>query len=210
MARECIFCGESGKKTKEQYWPQWLGRMDYREGDAQVHWLSNQIDADAGPVFGESRRPISTLKNTLSRVCASCNNGWMSRLQEAAKPLLVELFQGRWPKMTRRDCSVLARWATMFAMVVEFADPKTVAVSQAQRTHFMNSDQPAALFKIWMGRFAKYSNNDCGFYHRASVITHKERRGHLQPTSTPTCSPSARFSSMSSQGKTTTRSHTVI
>lgn len=55
----------------------------------------------------------------------------------------------------------------MFAMVVEYVDPLTVAVSQAQRTEFMNGKQPPAVSKVWMGRFAKDSNNDGGFYHRA-------------------------------------------
>jgi hypothetical protein len=171
MARKCIFCGGSGM-TKEHYWPQWLEALHTRPVAGHMHWLSYKPTDEQNLILNESQRPLSALKSTLSRVCGPCNNGWMSRLQTSAKPVLTELFYGRWPKMSRSDFLALARWATMFAMVIEFADPRSVAVSQAQRTDFMNSGRPPHLFKIWMGQFTKYSHNDGGFYHRA-LVSHR-------------------------------------
>jgi hypothetical protein len=39
-------------------------------------------------------RAGDTHSRTIKRVCKSCNSGWMSRLQQAAKPILVPMLMG--------------------------------------------------------------------------------------------------------------------
>jgi hypothetical protein len=55
----------------------------------------------------------------LKRLCAGCNNGWMSRLEERTKPILVRLLENE-PVLLDLDAQAeVARWAIKTAMVVE-------------------------------------------------------------------------------------------
>lgn len=55
-------------------------------------------------------------------VCASCNNGWMSDLQQEAKPHLLPLIKGETYLLHRNAQKTLAAWIAMFAMVAEHVD----------------------------------------------------------------------------------------
>ena len=49
----------------------------------------------------------------LNRICEDCNNGWMSDLEQRAKPVIVDLMSGN-TKLEALDANereVLARWA---------------------------------------------------------------------------------------------------
>ena len=60
-------------------------------------------------------------------VCASCNNGWMSDLQQEAKPHLLPLIKGETYLLHRNDQKTLAAWIAMFAMVAEHVDKIALA-----------------------------------------------------------------------------------
>lgn len=54
-------------------------------------------------------REARTLNQTV-KVCAECNNGWMSQLEEEARPLLEELAAGRPVALPETDQAALAKW----------------------------------------------------------------------------------------------------
>jgi hypothetical protein len=71
---------------------------------------------------------ISTRRHTLDdmtegRVCASCNNGWMSQMESAAKPLLLALFHGRRDvaDLDFRERQLVARWTAKTAYMLNSA-----------------------------------------------------------------------------------------
>src|SRR5579864_3557575 len=88
MPKQCVFCGTSlkGSRTREHVFPRWLLR-ERNLADVQIsptHWRV------------EDRTAASVRRHTLnnlvtSRVCGSCNNGWMSELEIAAQPILLPL-----------------------------------------------------------------------------------------------------------------------
>lgn len=91
---------------------------------------------------------------TLKVVCAPCNNGWMSRLQQSAKSYLLPYIQGKWPRPGRPARKAISSWATMFAMVVEFGDEESSVVSQIERQVFKRDLQPTLGAYVYMGRLA--------------------------------------------------------
>lgn len=61
-----------------------------------------------------------TIELTAAVVCETCNNGWMSRLETAAQPLLVSMIQGAESViLDAENQRTVTAWATKTAMVFE-------------------------------------------------------------------------------------------
>jgi hypothetical protein len=112
----CVFCGREGKMTSEHVFPLWTRRT-----------VNPDVKGDSGYVFrGPSGRfevvpgmPIAALQ--VKRVCATCNNGWMSGLERKAKPLLTRPIQGD-PKIFRFvDVHTVANWAYKTCAMADLA-----------------------------------------------------------------------------------------
>jgi hypothetical protein len=89
---------------------------------------------------------------TIQIVCEPCNTGWMSRLQDQVKPTLVPILEGKWPdNLSSWDRRVLAAWAAMFTMVIEFTDPRTQATSFSQRENLRLTLEAPKGWYVWIG-----------------------------------------------------------
>lgn len=164
LPKRCIFCSEKTMLTREDFFPEWFREL-YPASDedrrsrlnAEVSWY--EPDPSTGELVArkaKSRmaRAGDLADQTLKVVCASCNNGWMSRLQQSAKPFLLPYIQGKWPRPGRPTRKVISSWATMFAMVVEFGDEESAVVPQVERQVFMRDLQPTLGAYVYMGRLA--------------------------------------------------------
>jgi len=112
----CFFCGHElqsksmsakATATDEDIVPRWL-QKDLGIANESVSPLLMQ---NAG------RRPLNIRRHTIGsfkagRVCAGCNNGWMSQLENAAKPILIALIEGTrsFPDLDRDERFAIARW----------------------------------------------------------------------------------------------------
>lgn len=67
-----------------------------------------------------SDRRVKRLDLTVNRICAGCNNGWMSRLETEAKPLLSPLIDGRDRAIWSDEQAIISAWLIKTAMVFEF------------------------------------------------------------------------------------------
>jgi hypothetical protein len=85
---------------------------------------------------GKLTRSGHPLSQSLRVVCRPCNNEWMSPIQEATKPFLSEMIAGRWRVLTAQERTKLATWAALFTITWEFADLKTMAITQEEREAF--------------------------------------------------------------------------
>ncbi|RVU13194.1 hypothetical protein [Methylobacterium oryzihabitans] len=144
----CVFCG-STSTTKEHIFPRWLERELGGMRSITPHRISRVTRSEDGynilsrPSAGRLDRN-NEMQKQLRIACNECNNGWMSRLQEAAKPTIVYLLRrmrstGPFTAthyLTQQQCHDLSKWAVMTSMVIEYADIPTVAVSQDHRNYF--------------------------------------------------------------------------
>jgi hypothetical protein len=86
----------------------------------------------------------------------SCNNGWMRRLENSAKPVLVPLMNGEAMRLSIEQQRIVAGWAALKAMVAEHDSVGHVTTSQAERDHLMATRLPPALgWAIWIGYFGR-------------------------------------------------------
>ena len=123
MPEGCIFCG-GGPLTREDVISTWfLVEFERRVRQTPLppsvvgrHRRSRVETEDSEPVvLGEWDAPKPEVVAKL--VCGACNNGWMSEIDNAAKPILLLLIDGMKAGLTRAERRLLARWFGMKSVV---------------------------------------------------------------------------------------------
>jgi hypothetical protein len=93
----------------------------------------------------------------------------MSKLQSAAKPILLPMIHGNWSELDELQRDVLIRWILMFTMVVEFADPKTAVIPQQHRDALRLSRPIPFGWTIWLGEQDDNDDHPGWFNHHGSA-----------------------------------------
>ncbi|MER5966544.1 hypothetical protein [Streptomyces sp. NPDC002057] len=95
--------------TREHVFGQWVSKVGLDLSPVQ-HW--------AGPLNGlprnMGRQP--PYRQTVKNFCASCNNGWMSRLEVVAQRVLTPLILGSRGTIAPEDQALIAMWAEKTAL----------------------------------------------------------------------------------------------
>jgi hypothetical protein len=111
-----VFCAQQPEKWSEEHAiPQWL--LDYMGITAQDQTFQGYA-LSGGEVT--KQRIFATRRLVEGRVCASCNNGWMSELENSAKPALIPLIEHKravW-ELSAEESSLVAKWAVKSAYVL--------------------------------------------------------------------------------------------
>lgn len=189
-SQRCIFCGSDKDISKEHIFPDWLKkyvpppRVSNDRYVVEVKTLERGEDGQLrySRKKGKSDRPGAAISQTVRVVCEKCNNGWMSRLQSKAKPILAPLVLGEWGKIGESEREVLATWITMFAMVLDCSEPEHTALTQRQRNEFFRTQKPLPEWIIWMGPMkGEHMTAQAG--HRILAVA--DHSGHV-PKPSPT------------------------
>jgi hypothetical protein len=116
--RTCLGCGvelTAGVASLEHALPQWLADEIRMPGVSYNHFLR---DEDKGTDELLRRHDISGL--VIRKVCCACNNGWMSRMENQAKPYILDLMQQKVGVLALSDepMQALSRWAVKTAFML--------------------------------------------------------------------------------------------
>lgn len=153
----CIFCQTTTTMTNEHVWGDWIKAHVERRANKHGHAYIFV------PKPGEPNKPEVRIRAgdhidaKVRIVCSDCNSGWMSRLQERAKPLLIPLFNGEACSIDQRAQSVIAGWIAMATTTGEHIsdDTKRVSIPQSDREHLLTTQTPSNDWCIWIGRFER-------------------------------------------------------
>src|SRR4051794_32457648 len=107
--RRCVFCGEQAS-SREHVFPLWLSRLVGDAGDAPFT-LNNP--------HGRNKKGLRTFGVFTWDACAICNNGWMSTLEDAAKPLLSPAVRGEAISWGSDEQLTVAAWAHKTALMLD-------------------------------------------------------------------------------------------
>lgn len=160
--RICAFCGGGPQFTKEHAWPRWLHpyaktvpptRFSRSLGFARI---SPDTWAESPTVVVE--QPGSVLRVVAREVCARCNGGWMSRLEQDAKPILLRLMQaagdGSRVLLGPAEAATVGAWAVKTAWVRELASKGShVATTSAMRRFLAEQGLPSEFSSVWLARY---------------------------------------------------------
>lgn len=86
------------------------------------------------------------------KVCAKCNNGWMSILEGRAKPILMPLFRAELFTLDAEAQSILAGWIAKTRMAADTLFAESSAISPAERTWVMTTGRAPDSWQIWLAR----------------------------------------------------------
>ena len=167
---QCLFCDQAGKLTHEHLNPDWLRRYIPTTQRLKTHhrgYMRQLDDSGRSQVVEESHRirPGDPYANRMKIVCGRCNSGWMSQLQQRAKPLLLPMILGQWRPLSPAEQETLATWMTMSVIVRETAHKPTATTSRQDREAFRQSPRPFVNWSIWIG---KYNDDTAGIFSRAA------------------------------------------
>ena len=144
----CLFCGADapGTLTNEHVNPKWLLKdLDLPPDDQLFQGVAS---SDTGQLV-KAPRIHSSFSFVQGRVCDDCNNGWMSRLETAAAPILIPLIDAsrKLESLSASDASVVCKWATKTAYLHTWAGPLRQPVNIAH-LRALNGDAGAPANRV--------------------------------------------------------------
>jgi hypothetical protein len=89
---------------------------------------------------------------TVKCVCASCNNGWVSQLEDAAKPVLLDMILDKRRAFTRAEAQAVARWATKTVLMYQQFEPARCSFVEDHYRTFYRKRRPLDDTVLYVGR----------------------------------------------------------
>ena len=177
---KCIFCG-GFPLSKEHMWGKWLRRylaaLTPKTQRLTTLYRDGRTLRTPPPLIpGRLNRPGAVHSHQLRVVCGNCNGGWMKRLQDGVKPIILPLINDDWSTITADSALALALWATMFTMTSEHADPNTVSIPLSQREWFKSDQKVPDNWFVFIGRYHEADQR------RASSVYNHHAFGVDRPT----------------------------
>lgn len=148
--RTCMFCHKKDL-TREDAWPLWLmkrfptSRTSYMDAERGGQKLGSWHMA-------EPKLPVKW-------ICATCNNGWMSSLENKAKPVLESILDDKLKIIDSSCQSTLALWAVKTAMVLECLSPnRTMFYSDDERQLMRATQSLPPRTSVWIANCINQPN----------------------------------------------------
>jgi len=151
--RLCMFC---------------RGRASSKE-DALPLWLVRRLPTPNG-VYVEAERGRNFTKRWKAAkhdlkvrfVCKACNNGWMSRLENRAKPIVEAIFDRAISALSPTDQATLAEWAVKVSMVLEaLRSGTTWFYSQEERALMRGESAIPPRTRVWLAKCVNLPGTYC-------------------------------------------------
>jgi hypothetical protein len=141
--------------TDEHVWGDWVTSVVPRTMNKHNH-ANVFVPRPGEPEPADVRiRAGDPLSSQVTVVCGECNSGWLSQIQNSAKPFLVPLFEGAEHTISADAQAKIATWIAMATMTGEFMsrDPRRVAISQVDRSWLKDETTVPSNWCIWIGRY---------------------------------------------------------
>lgn len=149
ISQDCIFCTGTGL-TKEHIFPRWL--VDVLTPAVVGTEISVERTRQWADRAEQQRWTAPDVASATARVvCASCNSGWMSRLESRAKPLLRPMILGNPTTLDPAEQIALAGWTAMKAYVLEYAMGDVIVATPDERRALMDHGYPRGAAPVRLG-----------------------------------------------------------
>ena len=177
VSSSCLFCGRPWgevRRSDEHVLPQWMRRYESALLKAPHTAYSTGFDLDdQAREFVELPTLLTTKKSSLltlktREVWKGCNNGWMSRLEETARPLIRRVAEaartGEPLLLTVDEARSLALWCQKTATTYELTSDRPRLVTTAMGQHLAAST-PLRGGLVWLARHPRDYDLSIGLAH---------------------------------------------
>ncbi|RDI21705.1 hypothetical protein [Lentzea flaviverrucosa] len=156
MAR-CLMCGSDGELSREHAIPAWIGRELNTTSEPVGHRY------EGFPGSGISREwTAKCIDIKVKKICKTCNNGWMSRLEKEAEPVLTPLIQGTSRAVTTVECKLITRWFLKTMLMLELAGDRTQRVALPTHEDWVRAGHLPPDVALWLGAARRPSGTATG------------------------------------------------
>ena len=173
--RRCVFCGGPAN-SREHAWPEWVIALFRNQEEATII-----AERD-----GEEPREWHGINVSVKvkRFCHGCNTGWMSDLENEARPLLLPMIRGESMTLDGAQRIVVATWCLKTAMVFDLTrTDKNIAILPSERAYLyeargkrgLGSPFPPHTF-IWI---ASYEGSR---FTMSAIVSELRGLGDFSPT----------------------------
>ena len=170
---QCIYCGSYENMSREHIWADWLREYVPREMERHSG-ITITVESDISKSTAKKdKREGDFHARKLRIACRPCNSGWMSQLQEKAKPHLIPMLTGSSASFYRAEQTILAAWITMFVMTAEHLDTDGGVITQKERTWLKNRQRPPANWRIWIGKYEQPATTKRWMHAKLNVVEDK-------------------------------------
>jgi hypothetical protein len=170
----CIFCKEDKPLTRQHVWPAWLEKLFPHPQKSATNFFQTQENRTSAHGISISTRTKIRQGYLLSvkyrKVCAQCNNVWLSGLEEAVKPIVEKLISGIESELTSEDQSSLALWISIVAIMAELTHPENMGIPASVPNRVYQSKSPLPFSRIYLGQYLGSEYAPYRYRHRAGVL----------------------------------------
>lgn len=149
MSQSCIFCGSRPVNREHIFSRAWIRElMPSVQPLRHRHIRQGAEGASLHDIWWQKHEADLVVKC----VCATCNSGWMSDIDEAAKPLATQMALGVTTVLeTVAKQLALARWMTKVAFMFDQTQARPL-VDSGDHHGFYETMRPPPSSMIWLGR----------------------------------------------------------
>ncbi|MCA1577771.1 MAG: hypothetical protein LC794_10485 [Acidobacteria bacterium] len=172
----CLFCGrDDSPPSHEHVIPKWIPR----EFPGGVWDITNRLTQHV-------RAGRKYIDLTIRAPCERCNNGWLSRLEQIAKPILLPLIHGTATDLRLLEQRIIAVWLFKTAVMYDLHSEK-----YAPRPRYFDDDELRLLAKTggFNGKYRMFVGEYFGTQHGFMQEDHSGlitvERDTLKPVSDP-------------------------
>jgi hypothetical protein len=146
----CIFCNsESG--SEEHLWPDWVHRF-MRENGIDLGAL--RVQEGTGPEIIDD-----DLEKTINTVCHTCNNTWMSRIEDKNRQRFLLMLRNTPFTVDPGGMKLLTEWAVKTAMVQDSIKPRIGNenfYAREERIAMRERREIPARTRVWVGALDEF------------------------------------------------------
>lgn len=155
IAFGCIWCGKT-PRTREHFWPQWISKIVPKTANNhQVKSLKEiEVNGKMETIPESHKAPGDLASRTLKVVCATCNGGWMSDIEDAAAPVMKRILTGDIDfEITVEDQVKLRDWIALKTFILETANRDFATLTASDREAFFTHRVAIRQWVIVIGRY---------------------------------------------------------
>lgn len=163
----CVFCGSNEPLSAEHVYPQWCQPLlTDPSGESGTHRSTTLRLGQRPKVRSYKGQPAT---QTVRAVCKGCNSGWMSRLEQQAKPLLAAMIEGRPQILTPDAQAAVSSWFVKTGLVAGSKFKPALVPDFYEQ--FRCDLRPSAATRVWLAEVAYREHHYVDF---RPIRVHKE------------------------------------